>query len=217
MYKHKGETCIIIGNGPSLNGVPKELLDKYITFGSNKIYTLPYTPDYYCIIDKDMLANCLPTIKAGWRPKRQMFLRAECGIEDNYPIYPIVINGFGLDINNFVVMGGTVTFAMLQIAFWMGFETVLLVGVDHYYPKSFTGHPELFVANGKDPDHFVCEDGQPYFTTGEKYNRPEDTTAAYMVADEVFRKTGKKIINLTPGTKLDVFEKGVYSNWQIPG
>jgi hypothetical protein len=217
MFSHTGHTAIIIGNGPSLNDVPKELLDKYITFGSNKIYALPYLPDYYCIIDENMLANCLPTIKAGWRPKRQMFLRAEACVEDNYPIYPIVINGFGLDINNFVVMGGTVTFAMLQIAFWMDFKTVLLVGVDHYYPKSFTGEPELFEAKGEDPDHFVCENGKPYFTPGEKYSRPEDTTTAYMIADNVYGQAGKKIINLTPGTKLDVFEKGVYLEWQIPG
>ena len=213
MYKHSGETCIVIGNGPSLNGVPKELLDKYITFGSNKIYTLPHQPDYYCIIDKDMMANCLPTIKAGWRPKRRMFLRAECGIEDNYPIYPVTLDGFALDVDNFVVMGGTVTFAMLQIAFHMDFSTVLLVGVDHYYPKSFTGDPGLFEANGKDPDHFVPADGVPYFTPGEKYNRPEDTTTSYMIADNVYGQAGKKIINLTPKTKLHEFEKGTYEEW----
>ena len=213
MYKHSGETCIVIGNGPSLNDVPRELLDKYITFGSNKIYTLPHVPDYYCIIDKDMMANCLPKIKSGWRPKRRMFLRAECGIEDNYPIYPVVMAGFSVNINNFVVMGGTVTYAILQIAFHMDFETVLLVGVDHYYPKSFTGKPGLFEADGKDPDHFVGEDGSPYFTPGENYNRPEDTTMSYTIADDIYRQTGKKIINLTPKSKLHEFEVGTYKEW----
>ena len=113
---HDGETCVIIGNGPSLNKVPHSFLDKYITFGSNQIYRLPYKPDYHCIIDESMLYNCLPDIKAGWRPKRQMFLRAEACVEDNYWIYPVVLGGYSKDITNSVVMGGTVTYAMMQIA-----------------------------------------------------------------------------------------------------
>ena len=131
MSSHKGETCVIIGNGPSLNDVPKEWLDKYVTFGSNQIYRLPYVPDYYCIIDEQMLHNCLPTLKEGWRPKRRMFLRAEACIEDNYYIYPVVSRGFSRSIPNFVVMGGTVTFAMMQIASFMGFDKIKLVEIGY--------------------------------------------------------------------------------------
>jgi len=206
---HQGETCVIMGNGPSLSDVPKGWLDKYITFGSNKIYGLPYVPDYYCIIDEDMLCNCLPKLQSGWRPKKQMFLRAEACIEDNYSIYPVVLSGFSRDVTNFIVMGGTVTYAMMQIANFMGFDDIYLVGVDHYYPKSMTGETETFTANGKDPDHFVCEDGEPYFKPGEKYNRPEDTTSAYKLAKEFFDQAGVKVINYTKGSKLHVFEKGV--------
>ena len=207
--KHKGEACVIIGNGPSLQDVPKEWLDKHITFGSNKIYGLPYVPDYYCIIDEAMLHNCLPTLKEGWRPKKQMFLRAEACIEDNFPIYPIVHNGFSRNISNFVVMGGTVTYAMMQIANWLGFDQMYLVGVDHYYPKSFNGEQEPFTANGKDPDHFVCEGGEPYFTPGEVYSTPCDTTDSYREAKLFFDEYGIKCINYTKGSKLHVFEKGV--------
>ncbi len=204
---HAGETCVIMGNGPSLSDVPKEWLDKHITFGSNKIYGLPYKPDYYCIIDEAMLYRCLPRIQDGWRPKRQMFLRAEACIDDNYPIYPVAITGFSMDITNFIVMGGTVTYAMMQLANFMGFDQIYLVGVDHHYPKSMTGVQEPFVAKGKDPDHFVMEDGEPYFNPGETYSRPVDTTSTYKLAKRFFDDAGVKVINYTKGSKLHVFEK----------
>lgn len=145
-----------------------------------------------------------------------MFLRAEVCVPGNNPIYPIVSNGFSLDMDNFVVMGGTVTYALLQIVFYMGFDTVLLVGVDHSYPKASKGKAGTqFMAEGEDPDHFETVSGIPYFTPGRKYNRPEldGTKEAYKIAKEVFKKTNKQIFNLTPRSKLDVFEKSAYKKW----
>jgi len=206
---HRGETCVIVGNGPSLNKTP--LNTKYVTFGSNKIYRLPFTPTYYCLIDEEMMKSCLPLPK-DFTPN-EMFIRAEAGVGN--PIYPIVANGFSLDITNFVVMGGTVTFVMLQIAFYMGFDTMLLVGVDHYYPKTQRMAGHRIVGDGDDPDHFACADGKPYFDKDVTYNAPEieGTTRSYAIAQELFSKAGRKIYNLTPGTKLDVFEKDKLENW----
>ena len=34
----KGETCLIIGNGPSLANIPLKFLKKYASFGTNRIY-----------------------------------------------------------------------------------------------------------------------------------------------------------------------------------
>ena len=211
---HKGETCVIIGNGPSLNNTPlKQLSQKYMTFGSNKIYRLPFEPDYYSVIDKEMLETCTP-FPPNFRPI--MFLRAESRVTGNNPIYPIVAAGFSLDINNFVVMGGTVTFALLQIAFYMGFKTALLVGVDHNYPGMKNVAPgSRFVAGEDDNNHFSPMDGRPYFETGKTFNAPEleNTEKSYSIAREVYEKTGRRIVNLTPGTKLNVFEKDSLQNW----
>ena len=50
--KHRGETCLIIGNGPSLNDVPLEFLHKYPSFGTNRIYLKEgFTPTYYCSVN----------------------------------------------------------------------------------------------------------------------------------------------------------------------
>ena len=214
---HKGKTAVIVGNGPSLNKTPlKELAGRYVTFGANKIYRLPFTPKYYCIIDEEMMFACEPYLTGTktFKPE-EMFLRAEARVMGYNPIYPIVANGFSLDIANFVIMGGTVTYAMMQIAFYMGFTTLLLVGVDHSYPKTGNAPCTRFRAEGDDPDHFSCEDGKPYFQEGCYFNAPEleGTTRSYQIAQEYASKSGKKIINLTPGTHLDVFKKDTFSNW----
>ncbi len=212
---HPKATCLVVGNGPSLDNVDlveiQTRFPKLTTFGSNQIYRKPFTPTYYSMIDKEMIEACLP-LPESFNPK-ESFIRAEYAFKAN-PIYPIVENGFSLDINNFVVMGGTVTYVLLQIAYYMGFETVLLVGVDHSYEtQKLTGHK--FVAGKQDPDHFTCADGQPYFETGKTFNAPElqNTTRMYAIAKEVFDKSKRRIINLTPNTKLDVFQKDTWSNW----
>ena len=108
-------------------------------------------------------------------------------------------------------MGGTVTFANLQLAAYMGYTKVLLVGVDHYYKISETQRPALpFVAAGNDQDHFHPD----YFQKGSVYAAPEveGTTHFYEVAKHVYTSMGRQIINLTPGSKLDVFERGKYAD-----
>jgi hypothetical protein len=217
---HKGQTCVIIGNGPSLDITPLDkFAEKYKTFGSNMIYRKPFTPDYYSIIDEIMLEACAEDV-AYWFPKSVMFLRAEAGLYErdfrNYePIYPIVAHGFSLDISNFIVMGGTVTYALLQIAFYMGFDTYLLVGVDHRYPKTGNMPGHRFLANEYDPDHFQPADGKPYFEAGKWFNAPEleGTSRSYTMAKELFDKAEKTILNLTPDSALDVFEKDKIENW----
>lgn len=211
---HKGETCVIIGNGPSLDKTPLyKLGGRYVTLGSNQIYRKPFTPTYYSIIDREMMKACLP-LPDDFTP-RAKFIRAEACIPDNNPIYPIIVNGFSVDISNFVVMGGTVTYALLQIAFYMGFGTVLLVGVDHHYPKSSQYGRRVFTAQGDDPDHFKPADGQPYFVPGKSYNPPELSGVEhyYKIAQDLYTQAGRKIINLTIGTRLRVFERDDLKNW----
>jgi hypothetical protein len=212
---HRGDTCVIIGNGPSLNQTPLDRFErKYITFGSNRIYELPFTPTYYCIVDELMLKACVP-LPEDFKPVER-FMRAEARDTANNPIYPINVSGFSPDCANFVVIGGTVTYVLLQLAFYMDFDTVLLVGVDHNYPKSGKMEEGLhFVAGKDDPDHFKTKTGKPYFEQGKKYSAPalKSTEQSYAVANLFYKKYNKRIVNLTPGSKLDVFERGTFDQW----
>jgi len=48
------KTCVIMGNGPSLNEMPKSAIEQYDTFGVNYC---PYSPTYYVCVDHDLLIN----------------------------------------------------------------------------------------------------------------------------------------------------------------
>jgi hypothetical protein len=209
-----GSTVVVLGNGPSLSETPLDILSKkYVTFGSNHIYRLPFTPTYYSFVDRQML-EFLPLPE--WFKPRELFLRAEACVPGNNPIYPIVWPGFSVDISNFVVFGGSATYVLLQIAFYMGVKRVLLAGVDHYYPNAGSRDPgEMFIAGNDDPDHFQCGDGMPYYLPGKQYCRPSlaAVTEYYRNAESIYRKAGRKIINITPNSHLGVFEKGDIKTW----
>lgn len=211
---HVGEVGLIIGNGPSLKDCPRELLDKYITFGSNKIFLLDgFTPNYYTIIDEHMLHNCAPYLNGNYQPDA-MFIRRPYPIAGCYQINTIVHPGWSMNINKAVVMGGTVTYASLQIAFYMGIRIAILVGVDHDYSGGLAGAPggAIFQADlDVDPDHFHPE----YFRVGDFYAAPEldGSEMYYKIARLVFEGEEGRVVNLTPDTKEEAFEKGTYDDW----
>ena len=209
--RHKGETCLVIGNGPSLKDIPIDFLDYYPSFGTNRIYMLgDFTPTYYAAVNplviqqfsddmKDM--NCEKFISA--------YYAAEL-VTDAHPLYSSVVPEFSRNPEAWVYEGYTVTFVCLQLAFYMGFSTVLLVGVDHKY--EFDGMPnELKMVVGDDPNHF----DRDYFGDGRLWHLPDlvQSERAYKMAKNAFEMEGRKIVNLTPGSALDVFEKEDISEW----
>lgn len=205
--KHKGEACIIIGNGPSLRNTPRDLLEAFTSFGANKIFLLQeidgyegFVPDYYTIIDIDMLHDCTQQLANGYKPGA-MFLPRGVPVSGAHQMTLAAEHDFSRDISKKVVMGGTVTYANLQIAYYMGFKEAFLVGVDHSYEK-YNGRPGTkFIAEGDDPDHFHPN----YFKEGRMYNTWErdGMEKMYRLARRVWESDGRKIINLTPGTMLE--------------
>ena len=60
---------------------------------------------------------------------------------------------FAIDARERLWEGATVTYVALQLAFYMGFNPVILIGVDHSF--STKGKPNTtVVSQGDDPDHF---------------------------------------------------------------
>jgi len=205
---HKGETCLIIGNGPSLRDVPREFLLKYPTFGTNRIYLLEgFTPTYYCSVNPLVIQQFSEDIARIDAPK---FLPASYCFDDT--CLPLNSSGmvlFSQDASQWIYEGHTVTFVCMQIAYYMGFKTVLLVGVDHSFV--FDGRPnEQQVMEGNDPNHF-----HPDYFRGRSWNNPDLVRSehAYKLARAAYEAHGGRIINLTPGTKEQAFEKGNINDW----
>jgi len=216
--KHKGETCVVIGNGPSLEKTPLgHLTRKYTAFGANKIYGRDFIPEYWTCADSVMLTECIPWVINHPEFESDKFVPRDVPLPGSHQLNISIETGFSKDASEKVILGGTVTFVNLQLAWYMGFTTVLLVGVDHKYPKASIGGKAgyKFIAAGDDPDHFKLADGSPYFTPGHIYNRPELSANEryYAAAKLVFEQAGRKIVNLTPGSVLNVFEKQDWSKW----
>jgi hypothetical protein len=202
------KTCLIIGNGPSLADIPNSFLDKYPTFGSNRIY-LKYTPDYYAFCDKLWIKHYIEDIKKLTCKEKWIYWQYAHYVPGSIPIYNNARRReFSYEPPHWLHDGCTVTFVHLQIAFWHGFERVGLIGVDHYY--GYDTKPYA-VRTGKENAHFTPD----YYDDHVSYWSPnlERTTGSYEIAKEAYEKVGRKIINITPGSHLDVFDKEDWQTW----
>ena len=199
---HAGETALVIGNGPSLKQVPNAFLDSFPTLGSNRVY-LKYEPTYYVAVNPLVIEqNREDILKLDSAAK---FVREGSGLENCYELHSMRAPMFSYDPTRYIYEGYTVTFVALQLAFFLGFQTVLLVGVDHRY--TYTGEPnEQHTWQGDDPNYF-----DPSYFRDMQWHNPdlEQSEQAYWMAREAFESNGRRIINMTEGSALEVFEKGI--------
>ena len=198
--------CLILGCGPSLKDIPFKFLDRYPTFGGNRVY-LKYAPTWYVSVDeKNMIEhvdeiNALGSIK--YISDRWSHL-----VPDSIPLRSLPIQRFSYDPLSWIYEGWTVTFVMLQLAYWHGFEEVGLLGVDHRY--TIPGKPgDMYTGPDNDhftPDYYHSENSRP---VPELY-KPE---SAYRLAKVAYRKSARRVVNLTPDTALDIFEIEDWHTW----
>jgi len=205
------DTCLVIGNGPSLKDIPLDFLKRWPSFGSNKIFMLDwFIPTYYACINPLVCEQNVDAINAMDCAVKYIRWEFHDKIDRSYPLYSSPSPSFSRDPLKYIYEGFTVTYVLLQLAFWMGFERVGLVGVDHRY--TFTGMPnQLAVSGGVDTNHFHPD----YFGEGVRWHNPDlkRSEQAYRMARTVFDKAGRQVVNLTPGSELDVFERKDWQEW----
>lgn len=219
--KYKGQRCFIVANGPSLRA---EDLDKLhqrdeITFGMNRIYKLfdktSWRPTFY-VCEDELIAkeqqkeiNAVEAqekfipIEINWwhdiNIENALYFRLNYLKEDAYEYC------FSPDIAHQIDCRGTVTFTCMQIAAYMGFSEIYLLGVDHNYHKTIDINGNVIVdPNAKD---YFC-DGYDDDIKDQVIHDMGNNTRAYMDAKAYCEKTGlTTIYNATRGGKLEVFER----------
>lgn len=201
---HESDTAVIIGNGPGLNDIPRLFLKKYPTFGANRIYLLhKFKTTYYTAINALMIQQSLGEIVK--LPQKIKFIRESYALEvpGSIPIISIKPKVFCYDPNEGMYEGWTVTFVNMQIAYWMGFSRVLLVGVDHEFIFTPTPEKRSYIP-GDDPNHF-----DPNYLKQSQWDHPnlENSRQAYILAQEAYVGHGREIINCSTRTKLEVFPR----------
>ena len=214
---HKDQRCFIIGTGPSLTIEDLENLKGEITFGSNRIFEIfpktTWRPTYYVnqdfkLIDKfqeeiknvDCSHAFLPIDTLPLFGEREDFSYFVLRHKDFYPGDA----DFSTHINRFLGQGFTVTYGAIQLAFYMGFKDVYLVGIDHNYSISLN---EKGVPVMKDDvkDYF---EGSKASNKGLNLPRIVESTMAYMTARKFADKHPDfNIYNATRGGKLEAYER----------
>ena len=213
--RHWNERGVLVANGPSLNDMDLRFLIRETTIGVNKIYLglrkFHFYPRYYVAVNRlvieqarDQIAN-LKCIKFIGDNGGADLIREDALtylINTRFPP-----TRFCHDITGGVHEGWTVTYTALQIAYFLGFREVVIIGLDHRY--SFTGQPnEERRLDGPDPNHF-CAD---YFGGGQAWHNPDlvNSEESFRIARTEFEKHDRRIIDATLNGACAVFEKADY-------
>jgi hypothetical protein len=121
---------------------------------------------------------------------------------------------FSTNPSDFVYVVNTVTVAMLQLAVYLGFNPIYLIGCDTSYSVTNmvqyeNGDSDLLISTDADPNHFDSS----YFGKGKKWHEPhvERMIFHYEQAKRVCYEKGVKIFNATIGGNLEVFPRVNYS------
>lgn len=209
---HAGESCFIIGTGPSLEKSDVEMLEGYHTIGVNTLYKLytqtDWRSDYYCIIDPKTYGNVKEDLKIN--NVNKIFIaqnRIREILDESYipfnlecsSFYKIMnpecfgkIN-FSEDAEKVVYDGASVVYAAIQIAVYMGFKKIYLLGVDCNYDTSILHNESLS------------------YSKDYKYDWTKQTgltmIEGFKSAKEYADNHGISIYNATRGGMLEVFPR----------
>lgn len=178
------KSCVICGNGPSFNRVPLNLLDSEPTFGMNYA---GFQPTYYVCIDSDVLKNNADKIAKLVKGAEMAFLsKYGEGSSELYKGENVIL--VDKDNRSFkaeqFMSGFTAAYVALKCAYYMGFESVHLYGIDH----STTW------------DHY--REGYPQGAP-DRARRMRIMETHYQLAANVYARAGREIINHSNPSKLD--------------
>ena len=214
---HKNQRCFVIGNGPSLRNTNLDLIKDEITFGCNRIYLSEFKPTYYAIEDVLDVQQFHKEINEYEAPKYKFIpFSYKNLIKGDNVVY--IKFGRGNSRINFVdksvgyfVWGGTVTYLMIQLAYWMGCNPIYLIGIDHNWGnlnESSSGG-KVIQSSEADAYHF----SKKYYNEGKYWALPdiEVMERSYRTAKEILSKEGYDIFNATKDSKLNIFRRIDYN------
>ena len=213
--RHVGESCFIVCTGPSLQVSDLGKIKGYYSFGVNSILdSYPLTdwrPTYYCVVDPydyaDALAQKDP---AGGRyatnesffhyrlhPKhaseQDFFLPVDCTNHDPSALKKREIR-LSDELSVCVCDAFTVAAMAIQIAVYMGFKKIFLLGADN----SYTHNSRHFMESEMTDAQKLVED----------FSEIEDRARmGFAACKEFCKEKNVEIFNATRGGRLEVFER----------
>lgn len=206
--KHKGERCFIIATGPSLTMEDLESLKGEYTISMNSICGIykdtDWRPTYFAIQDHHVFNSLQDTIRSHKEVPvfisdnvKRKYKREPEWIEfptdTMYHSYDMKLGKyyakFSDDAYDIVYDGYSIAYSCIELAVYMGFKEIYLLGADCTY----LGEKEHFVDTG------VVDRARPTYTP--------KLIVGYECAKEYADTHDIKIYNSTRGGVLEVFER----------
>ena len=215
--KYNGERCFIIGNGPSLKAEDLDVLLNEYTFGANRIYTIfnrtQWRPTFYFAVDNSFIDTEAKRLNSFGLSN--LFLATgenfDLGQINNavriFEYTRFKINKWNdssahisENVSQYFSVGYTVTFTEIQMAIYMGFKEIILLGVDFNYSSIRDKNGRIHENKGV-VDYFS---GEKYASTVLPYY---SNLYAYKAAKRYADEHDIRILNATRGGRLEVFER----------
>ena len=219
---HAGERCFIIGNGPSLRAEDLDKLKGEYTFAANRIFKIfdqtDWRPTYYLCVDDKVMSDIgdslldydlghmfleyrkegssIPTNKLTRIYNKRLTMDVARNLGLNTALY------ISEDVSNHFCDCATITMYAIQLAIYMGFKEIYLLGVDHNYSRTLDASGKVHY-NAEIKDYF---DNKRYYASTHPAAM-QTLEYAYTIAKEYGDTHGIKIYNATRGGKLEVFER----------
>ena len=228
--KFKGKRCFVLGNGPSLNECNLSLLNNEYSFGVNSIFLKTkengYRPTFYVVEDSHVIKDNIKEINDYRIPYKFFPINYKSVITNRENVYFFRMNEgfyvehspnfcvprFSADISKRLYCGQSVTMLNLQIAYYLGFKEIYLIGMDFSYkiPESASINGNDIVSNEDDINHFHPD----YFGKGKTWHDPhlDRVLNSYKMMKVIFEADGRKIINASVEGNLEVFNRIEYES-----
>ncbi len=206
---YKGERCVIVGSAPSINNIPLErITDDYI-FLLNNTYLLKdrfgkdpdawvlgdpaayndYARHYDPMVFKGVfLSSTIPTHWAGKNIHRYSYYQ-----------FPTIYDGFcQFDLNKPLYQAHTVALFASQIAVAMGFNEIVLIGIDFNFST--------------DQTHFYnSSDREKNWALAVSIQRRDKMLSGFRVFAEHAENQGVEVINASPVKGIEGVKKSDFS------
>ncbi len=210
---HLGERCFVVATGPSLTFDDLHLLKekKMFCLGMNScvlaLDKTDWVPDLLGVEDEYVYAKIEKALESAsedklkdrilvsdnvskyYKSARKYHIFPQSLLDHKYDFDKIGKIKFSDDCYKIVYDAYTITFSMMQIAVYMGFKEIYLIGCDCNYEKN----KEHFIDHGvKDP--YAPQLGERFIYVHGKFK-------------EFAQKKGVKVVNCTRGGMLEVYPR----------
>ncbi len=216
----KGKSCFIIGNGPSLTADDLESISNYDTFATNRIYSIfgqtSWRPTYYIAIDNNILEDNLKDILNTEAGTKFLNYTVKNKVKDIVTNNTHFINIFGryvispasyvtkhinYDVSKSFSLSYSVTGVAIELAVYMGYKNIYLIGVDHSYTNTITKNGVLNKTEGI-KDYFGNLKSKSY-----SIQYIDAVNSYYLALKKHAQKYNSNIFNATRGGKLEIFQR----------